>query len=55
MSGPNRKDRITEEFVFRNLSDLFEQRPDIPINILLDPLIEILSDRLRGERTQGGS
>ncbi len=55
MQGPNKKDRVTEEFVLRNLSELFEQRPDIPIAVLLEPLIEILSERLKGERLQGGT
>lgn len=34
-----RKDRLTEEFLFRNFLDLFEQHPELPLNVLVEPVI----------------
>jgi hypothetical protein len=34
-----RKDRLTEEFLFRNFLDLFEKHPELPLNVLVEPVI----------------
>jgi hypothetical protein len=49
MSGPFRKDKITQEFVLKNLTDLFQSRPDIPVTVLIEPVTEIFTERLKGE------
>lgn len=52
MSGPFKKDKITQEFVLQNLIDLFQGRPDIPVNVLIEPVAEIFSERLKGEQAE---
>lgn len=50
MRDKERRCRLTEEFAFRNFIQIFEEYPEIPIFVLVDPLTVIFSDRIKGER-----
>jgi len=55
MRSRGKKDRVTEEFCLKNFLHFFNKYPDIPILLLVEPLINLFNDRIKGERKQGGS
>lgn len=48
----SKRDRLTEEFVLKNFLSLFDQHQDLPLGLLVDPVIQVFSDRLRGQRNK---
>jgi hypothetical protein len=44
------KDRISEEFTFKNFIQIFNSYPEIPIFMLIEPTTQIFSDRIKGNR-----
>jgi hypothetical protein len=54
MRDKERRCRLTEEFALRNFLQIFDEYPEIPIFVLVDQLTAIYSERVKGERKQGG-
>lgn len=44
------KDRISEEFTFKNFLQIFNNYPEIPIFMLIEPTTQIFSERIKGNR-----
>ena len=44
------KDRISEEFTFKNFIQIFNSYPEIPIFMLIEPTTQIFSERIKGNR-----
>ena len=49
-----KKERITHEFFMGNFLTLFESYPDIPVNLIVDPLVQVFNQKLQGQRVNGG-
>ena len=54
MRVKGKKERVTEEFCLRNFLELIEKYPEIPLNVIVDPMLQIFGNRLKGERKHGG-
>lgn len=46
----NNRDRLCEEFVLRQYIDLFFKHPELPINLVVEPVTNVFADRLKGEK-----
>jgi len=40
-----------EEFILRNFTQLFENQIDLPLNLIVEPVVAIFSERIKNERT----
>jgi hypothetical protein len=49
-----RNDRVIEEHILKNFTMLFDSYEDLPMNLLVEPVVAVLSERIKTVRQEGG-
>lgn len=49
-----RNDRVIEEHLLKNFTMLFDTYEDLPMNLLVEPVVTVMADRIKTVRQEGG-